>query len=84
MWLGGRGNDTLTGDIGRNTLRGNSGDDRLSGGEGAELLYGGEGRDMCALLRCRDGRTVSRSGRPQSAGFLLPCDCTARDATCCW
>ena len=44
--IGGRGNDTLTGDDTDNILRGLGGTDTLVGNGGIDTLEGGEGRDM--------------------------------------
>ncbi|CUH81256.1 ExeM/NucH family extracellular endonuclease [Tropicibacter naphthalenivorans] len=45
-WLGGWGDDWLTGTDGRDVLIGNWGDDTLFGGLGDDLLIGGWGRDV--------------------------------------
>ncbi|MEM8686129.1 MAG: M10 family metallopeptidase [Pseudomonadota bacterium] len=43
--IGGRGNDTITGNTLANELIGNAGDDILNGGDGDDYLDGGSGRD---------------------------------------
>jgi hypothetical protein len=43
--VGGRGNDTLTGDANPHTLIGGLGDDTLTGGNGDDTLVGGPGND---------------------------------------
>ncbi len=43
--IGGKGNDTLTGDGGDNELRGGNGADRLDGGLGSDTLRGDNGAD---------------------------------------
>jgi Ca2+-binding RTX toxin-like protein len=45
-FIGGAGNDTLTGNAGANQLTGGAGNDTLSGGTGADQLTGGAGRDV--------------------------------------
>ena len=46
--IGGRGNDTLTGDADPHTLIGGLGDDTLTGGNGDDTLIGGAGNDTLA------------------------------------
>lgn len=41
--IGGRGNDTLTGDGGNNLLYGGDGDDTIAGGAGNDVIRGGSG-----------------------------------------
>ncbi len=45
-FIGGAGNDTLTGNASANQLTGGAGNDTLSGGTGADQLTGGAGRDV--------------------------------------
>ena len=61
--LGGRGNDTLTGNGLANFINGNGGDDTIRGGGGNDTLVGGLGRDRLFgesgndFLDARDGIT---------------------------
>ncbi|GHG87062.1 M10 family metallopeptidase [Pseudodonghicola xiamenensis] len=43
--IGGRGDDTITGNAADNFLNGRAGDDRLIGGAGDDILLGGKGAD---------------------------------------
>ena len=45
-FVGGAGNDTITGDAGPNTINGLSGNDMLYGLAGADTLFGGDGNDL--------------------------------------
>jgi Ca2+-binding RTX toxin-like protein len=43
---GGRGNDTVLGELGNDTLYGGRGDDTISGGDGRDVIIGGIGDDV--------------------------------------
>jgi len=54
-FLGGSGDDTLTGGSAADTLYGDSGNDRLTGGKGRDSLYGGDGADQFIFSDTNEG-----------------------------
>ncbi|MGL4320043.1 MAG: M10 family metallopeptidase C-terminal domain-containing protein [Paracoccaceae bacterium] len=63
---GGRGADTLVGNIASNTLYGNAGADTLQGGDGNDTLIGGSGRD-----RLEGGTGADMASYMQSSTAVL-------------
>jgi Ca2+-binding RTX toxin-like protein len=58
---GGRGNDTIDGQIGRDVMFGDGGDDLLNGGGGNDFLSAGRGVDV---LNGGEGNDVLRAAAP--------------------
>jgi Ca2+-binding RTX toxin-like protein len=77
---GGKGNDTLTGDMADNVLYGHGGDDIISGGDGddgiiggpgADTLDGGAGSDWVDYFHSTAGVTVDFSTNTASGGEAM-------------
>jgi Ca2+-binding RTX toxin-like protein len=59
-FIGGDGNDSISGNTGVNNLQGGSGNDTLTGGNGADVLTGGAGADRFVLTAAGQSTAVSR------------------------
>jgi subtilisin-like proprotein convertase family protein len=58
-FLGGAGNDAITGNSVRNTLTGNDGNDTLDGGAGDDILFGGAGSDVFVFVTGSDNDRIA-------------------------
>ncbi|MFC7608070.1 M10 family metallopeptidase C-terminal domain-containing protein [Teichococcus aestuarii] len=69
-FIGGSGNDTLTGTAQADILQGQGGNDTLSGGAGADTLSGGDGNDILTGGRGADALSGGAGG--DTFRFLAP------------
>jgi Ca2+-binding RTX toxin-like protein len=72
-FIGGAGNDTLTGNAGANQLTGGAGNDTLNGDTGADQLTGGAGRDIFDYNATNESG-VGAAARDVIADFLSGTD----------
>lgn len=61
--IGGKGDDSLTGNGLRNTLKGKGGDDRIDGGANKDRLIGGGGDDIFVFSRNDGADTIKDFGK---------------------